>query len=78
KMHYETFILYNVVGAVIWVLGFVFAGYFFGNIPAVKEHFTLVIFAILALSVAPVVIEYIRHRNVPSTPQKTLEKVVNK
>lgn len=78
KMHYETFILYNIIGGVLWVLGFLLAGYFFGNIPAVKEHFTLVIFAILGLSIAPVAIEYLRHKNVPSTPQKTLEKVVNK
>ncbi len=79
KMHYETFFLYNVVGGIVWVLGFTLAGYFFGNIPAVKENFTLVIFAILALSVAPVVYEYIKSKkDHPSVAQKTLEKVVNK
>lgn len=78
KMHYETFIFYNIVGAVLWVTGFTMAGYFFGNLPAVKEHFTLVVFAIIGISVLPVVIEYIKQRNTPSTPQKTLEKVVNK
>lgn len=78
KMHYQTFVTYNIIGGLIWVLGFTLAGYFFGNIPAVKEHFTLVIVGILAISVLPVVIEYIKHRNTPSTAQKTLEKVVNK
>lgn len=77
KMHYQTFVFYNVVGGIIWVALFTMAGFFFGNIPAVKEHFTLVIFAILVLSVAPVAYEYIKHKNTPSTPQKTLEKVVN-
>jgi membrane-associated protein len=46
----------------VWVGTFVFAGYFFGNIPAVKERFTLVIMAILVLSVMPAVIEFIKHR----------------
>jgi len=61
-MHYPRFLAYNVVGGVIWVLLFVWAGYFFGNIPAVEHNFTLVIFAIIFLSVLPPIIEYIRHR----------------
>lgn len=78
KMDYSTFFFYNVVGGIVWVCSFTLAGYFFGNIPAVKEHFTLVVVGIILVSVVPVLYEYVKHRNTPSTPQKTLEKVVNK
>jgi membrane-associated protein len=61
-MSYPKFILYNVVGAVLWVVLFVLGGYFFGNIPAVRENFTLVILAIIVLSVVPVVREALRAR----------------
>lgn len=78
KMDYKTFFMYNIIGGVVWVTAFTLAGYFFGNIPAVKEHFTVVVLAIIALSVVPIIYEYLKERNTPSTPQKTLEKVVNK
>jgi membrane-associated protein len=61
-MSYAKFITYNVVGAVLWVGLFVPAGYFFGNIPAVRKNFTLVILAIIALSVVPFALEAIRAR----------------
>jgi membrane-associated protein len=61
-MSYGQFILYNIVGAVIWVVLFVLGGYFFGNIPMVRENFTLVILAIIALSVMPIVIEAVKAR----------------
>jgi membrane-associated protein len=61
-MSYPKFITYNVVGAVLWVGLFVPAGYFFGNIPAVRKNFTLVILAIIALSVVPIALEAIRSR----------------
>jgi membrane-associated protein len=61
-MSYSKFILYNVVGAVLWVGLFVPAGYFFGNIPAVRKNFTLVIFAIIAISVLPILLETLRAR----------------
>ena len=61
-MSYPKFITYNVVGAVLWVGLFVPAGYFFGNIPAVRKNFTLVILAIIALSVLPIALEAIRAR----------------
>jgi membrane-associated protein len=61
-MSYSKFIAYNVVGAVLWVGLFVPAGYFFGNIPAVRKNFTLVILAIIVLSVVPIVLEAIRSR----------------
>ena len=61
-MSYPKFITYNVVGAVLWVGLFVPAGYFFGNIPAVRDNFTVVILAIIAISVVPIAFEAIRAR----------------
>lgn len=61
-MKYSRFIAYNIVGGFIWVAGFVMAGYLFGNIPAVKKNFTLVIFAIIILSVLPPLFEVAKHK----------------
>jgi membrane-associated protein len=61
-MSYPKFLTYNVVGAVLWVALFVLGGYFFGNIPTVRENFTLVILAIIAISVLPIVVETLRAR----------------
>jgi membrane-associated protein len=61
-MNYARFIVYNVVGGVAWVALFVFTGFFFGNMPAVKKNFTLVIIAIIIISVMPMVVEYLRAR----------------
>ena len=62
-MTYWRFITYNVVGGIVWVLIFTLLGYFFGNIPAVQENFTLVILAIIFISVLPGVIEFLRERS---------------
>jgi membrane-associated protein len=61
-MSYPRFLAYNVFGGVLWVAVCVFAGYFFGNLPFVKKNFTLVILAIIVISVLPAVVEYLRHR----------------
>jgi membrane-associated protein len=61
-MSYGKFLLYNVVGAVLWVGLFVLGGFFFGNIPVVKENFTIVILAIIAISVMPILLEAVRAR----------------
>ncbi|HSP87885.1 MAG TPA: DedA family protein, partial [Ignavibacteriaceae bacterium] len=61
-MTYSKFILYNVVGGIVWVAIFVFGGYYFGNIPAVRNNFSIVIVAIILISVLPGVIEFLRHR----------------
>ena len=61
-MSYPKFIVYNVVGAVLWVGLFVLGGYFFGTISVVRENFTLVILVIIAISVLPIVIEALRAR----------------
>lgn len=65
-MTYSRFLTYNVVGAVVWVGLFVWAGYFFGNLPVVRDNFTLVILAIIVLSVMPMVVEYVRLRRARS------------
>jgi membrane-associated protein len=62
RMKYWKFLAYSVAGAVLWNLAFVVGGYFFGNIPFVKENFTAVIFAIIIISVSPGAIGYLRHR----------------
>ena len=61
-MTYPKFLAYNIVGGLAWVFVCVFAGYFFGNLPIVKNNFSLVIIAIVLISVMPAVVEYIRHR----------------
>lgn len=61
-MSYGKFIAFNIIGGVLWVLIFVLGGYYFGSLPAVKKNFTLVILAIIILSILPGVIEYLRHR----------------
>ncbi|CAO96216.1 DedA family protein [Erwinia tasmaniensis] len=62
KMSYRHFSMYNVSGGLLWVLLFTYAGYFFGNIPAVQENLKLLIVAIILLSILPGVIEVWRHR----------------
>ncbi len=62
KMQYRRFLSFNVIGAVAWVALFIPAGYLFGNVPAVKRNFHVVIFAIIGISILPAVIEYLRER----------------
>lgn len=56
-MTYHRFFLYNVIGAVSWVGLFTTLGFFFGNIPAVEEHFSIVVIAIIILSIMPPIVE---------------------
>ncbi len=60
KMHYLKFLSYNVVGAGLWVLLFCVAGFFFGNIPFVKDNFSVVIIAIILISLLPAIIGAIK------------------
>lgn len=62
RMNYSGFITYNVLGGILWVFACSFAGYFFGNIPLIKENFSLVIIAIIIVSILPIIIEFIRNR----------------
>lgn len=62
KMHYGTFLFYNVLGGFLWVTTLTFAGYFFGQIPIVKENFEYAIMGIVLISVLPILIELAKHR----------------
>jgi membrane-associated protein len=59
-MTYPKFISYNILGGIAWTGLFLAAGYFFGNIPIVKENFTFVVLGIIAVSVLPMVIEFVK------------------
>ena len=66
RMSYARFVTYNVAGGVGWIAALVLGGYLFGNISVVRQNFTLVIFAIIVLSILPGVIEFLRQRSRPS------------
>jgi len=66
-MSYTRFAAYNVVGGIVWVGVCVFAGYGFGNLPFVKRNFSLVLIAIVVLSVLPIVFEALRNRRQRAT-----------
>ena len=70
SMTYWRFISYNVIGGIAWIVLCTLAGFFFGNLPIVKENFSLVILAIIIISILPGVIEYMRHRLAPIPANK--------
>lgn len=61
NMSYRTFITYNILGGTCWISFFLLLGYFFGNAPFVKTHFSLLIVAIICISFIPFLIELFRH-----------------
>ena len=61
-MPYREFARYNVLGAALWVVPFVGAGYAFGTVPVVREHFGLLVVAVIVLSVLPLAVEALRQR----------------
>ncbi len=61
KMSYSRFLAYNVIGGIAWVSLFVSVGYYFGNIPIIKQNFTMVIMAIIVVTMAPAVMEFLKH-----------------
>lgn len=68
KMRYKDFMLFNVVGGFVWVFGFVLLGYFFGNLPGIKENIEYAIFVLIGFSLLPVFLEFIhikykKHKN---------------
>lgn len=69
-MHYPRFLAYNVIGGFAWVTGFLLLGYFFGNIPIVRDNLILVIPAIILLSLLPIAIEFIRARGESKTAEQ--------
>jgi membrane-associated protein len=70
-MSYGRFLSFNVIGAFLWTALFVFLGYFFGNIPIIKDNFELAIIGIILISVIPMVYEYLKHRS--KSKKETLE-----
>lgn len=62
RMSYARFLMFNILGALFWVGGFVGLGYFFGNLPGVKEHFTWVLLGIIVLSLLPALVAYLQGR----------------
>jgi membrane-associated protein len=54
KMNYRWFLTYNVIGAVLWILAFTLAGYFFGSLPIVQQNFNLIVYAIIGISLLAV------------------------
>ena len=68
RMSYRRFAAFNVVGGIVWVVAFVLAGYWFGDLPFVQKNFQYVILAIIVLSILPGVIQYLRERGKGSSP----------
>ncbi len=65
KMSYKHFIMYNAVGGLAWVFCFTLAGFFFGNIPQVKSNFSVVVMAIVVISILPMVYEFAKAKFKP-------------
>ncbi len=66
RMHYGRFQSYNVLGGVAWVNLFVWAGYFFGNIPLIKNNFGFVTIGIIVVSMLPMVVMFLRRKPAPA------------
>ena len=70
RMHYSRFATFNIVGGVSWIAIFLFGGYVFGNIPVIKNNFSIVTVVIILISVVPIILEYVRSRRLPSAPNQ--------
>ena len=62
RMRYSRFLFYSFSGSIAWVGALAYAGYYFGNVPMVKQNLTLVIVVIVLISITPGIVEYLRHR----------------
>ena len=62
SMHYRLFLVFSALGSMAWISGITLAGYFFGNIPVVKNNLTVMIAGIILVSFLPAIREYVRHR----------------
>ncbi|WP_353182587.1 DedA family protein [Parapedobacter lycopersici] len=62
RMHYGTFLTYNIIGAFLWVVGITLAGYFLGNIPIVRDNFSKVVLLIIFLSLLPIIFELAKEK----------------
>jgi membrane-associated protein len=70
KMNYKTFLFYNVFGGFIWVTSLTFAGYFFGSHSFIKNNFEYAVIGIVAVSLVPVLLEFIKHRAIQRAAKK--------
>jgi membrane-associated protein len=73
KMTYLHFITYNIVGGIVWTALFIYGGYFFGNLPFVQNHFSLIVIAIIFISILPAVYEVIKARMEKKTSPSEVE-----
>ena len=74
KMHYRTFVTFNVIGALLWAVGITTLGYVLGDrVPWVEEHLEVTVLAIVGLSLVPVAVEIIRDRRRPRPTPEELE-----
>ena len=76
KMHYGQFLRYNIIGALLWVVSITTLGYLFGNVPTVKNHFGLVVIAIIIISLLPMLFEIgkammVKHQQQPNPNKET-------
>jgi len=78
NMEYKTFAFYNVIGGFLWITGLTYAGYFFGGLPIIKNNFEYAILIIVLVSLIPVVIEYIKHKQESRVSKKQLEHATYK
>lgn len=72
NMGYRIFSLFNVIGAVLWVIGVTLVGYFLGNIEIIKNNFEKVVFLIILISVLPVLIAFVRNKLIKKQTESTL------
>ncbi len=73
EMPYGYFISYNIFGGIVWTALFTFGGFFFGNLPFVKENFSLVVIAIVVISVLPAVVEVVKAKRKTATTTISVE-----
>lgn len=74
KMHYSRFLLFNAIGGGLWVGIFSFSGFLFGNLPFVKQNFSLIAIGIILISVLPAIIAFIKEKRKPSGDNDELEE----
>jgi membrane-associated protein len=75
RMSYKDFFSYNVFGGITWVALFTFTGYFFGNIQFIRDHFSLVVIAIVLISIIPMVVEAVKMRREGKQPKPNLSEI---
>jgi membrane-associated protein len=70
KMNYAHFQFYNIISAFLWIPSIILLGYFFGNIPMIRDNFTYVVFTIIIVSILPIGFEYFKHQKKSETLRK--------